>query len=416
MNYVPEGFSKTQLVTYLPFCSKRLADNPALPKCRVFLNGLSKGEIRQCPYGFCGIRLTNSWLCGFTCNEISDERKTVRIIRDKSVEKLTKEQASLLHQIDCGFHEQEVYSYFFHDITHTVGVLKTHIEQCKQFISDSPKIRGIITAYDGLLNVYKSYQEEKLPKCNLPQNWFLNVSLYSDYYEAISKKNGQSKQYVEKLKAECKKADGLIELTGYSPEEEQELNESIKLHELRSLSMMSGLFRYRIDYTRECLSLIRGDEPKTKKFVPVNLYRALYKLVMFMKTPAKNRNLAGVYVEGQEIEVSTSEATYLGFYILLENAVKYALDQTKVLVFIECDETGTKVLLQNKSDPISSESMSRLEENGFSGENSINKESHGFGLSIVKRIFSKAGAEVTYSYNPKTSLFTVQVLFKASID
>lgn len=85
---------------------------------------------------------------------------------------------------------------------------------------------------------------------------------------------------------------------------------------------------------------------------------------------------------------------YLGFFILLENAIKYAPMNSQINVFIINENNNIKIIIDNQSNYIGKTNL--LVKRGIQGENC--KDGNGFGLSIAYDIFCSSNMSFTIKY------------------
>lgn len=134
------------------------------------------------------------------------------------------------------------------------------------------------------------------------------------------------------------------------------------------------------------------------------------KLVLLLKYQARKRysfDLSPI----QNNATLITKYTYLGLYILLENAVKHSLPREKVYITFAEDERTTKVIIKYRSKNRKRRN-SIFRNQRLSWKNTITKGT-GLGLEMAKRIFEENDCifKIDVVDNGKYSDFIVSVEF-----
>lgn len=185
--------------------------------------------------------------------------------------------------------------------------------------------------------------------------------------------------------------------------ENKELSENSE--PAKSLLSMYELLNYRLDILNEIESY--KSEKFTKKLHPI-----LMKLVLLLKYQARKKDIVFDLSPIQNNATLITKYTYLGLYILLENAVKHSLPREKVYITFAEDERTTKVIIKNIGQKIEKDEIQFLGTRGYRGKNTITKGT-GLGLEMAKRIFEENDCifKIDVVDNGKYSDFIVSVEF-----
>ncbi len=92
---------------------------------------------------------------------------------------------------------------------------------------------------------------------------------------------------------------------------------------------------------------------------------------------------------------------------LIDNAIKFSPDDSKVEAIIDKQYSGYAVTIINKGEDIPEESIKRIYDRFYQADTSHSTEGNGVGLTIVKKIVLLHGGEVSVKSGDGTTSFTV---------
>ena len=98
-------------------------------------------------------------------------------------------------------------------------------------------------------------------------------------------------------------------------------------------------------------------------------------------------------------------------HILIDNAVKYAEDNSTVTIALHKHGDGTEFTVNNKGSVISKEEMEHIFDRFYRAEKSRTTKGYGLGLAIAQRIVEDMNGKITVQSN-QTDGTTFTVYFK----
>ena len=404
------------------YCKKRLPIGDSKGKtfnkrCFSFLKSLNNGSWEVCPSGYSAIKQSKHCLCGcFISNKQFDKKKRNRAARMK------KEEVDIILPIEAEkifkMLDQDIfidsYSAFIHDFSHSIGFLKTHLESCSIYKKHISSLSAVIKCYGEIIDCFNSYNDNYVSKPKL-DDWLKNRENLDEVLDCYNRKAKSYLDLIDSIHPLFVKMETIVDLAFEETKGNHELDDHEK-NKIYSMLYMKDLFNCQLEYASKSYLVNFGID---KNFLSppkrVDVYKTLQKLVYLLKTPAKSKDLDGIFIKGKShLTPSITEDVYLGFFILLENSLKYARQKTKVEVEVKDISKDTcRVVITNHSDYISRESLDKLTEIGFRGENSKNKESHGMGLAIAKVIFDQSNTCLSFGY--ENGVFYTTIVFSLSI-
>lgn len=231
--------------------------------------------------------------------------------------------------------------------------------------------------------------------------------------EQMEKKNDDNDVYEQTIH-DIKNANiSMIDLSE-SIEKNEEIQKVIYKHqELISLVEGYGLIRHRLDY-HDCV--LNDSLSYTKRCCSINLYKIIKKLRYQLLYKAKKKSV-NIIIEGSAYNNFNQQvALYLGYFLLLENAIKYSMENEKIIVKLEdISSSKTEVIIQNVCLPIEKEELIKIKTKGFRTNSAISSaQGKGLGLSLADSIFSDSKSELLLDFqlekDKKKGLFTAKTL------
>ena len=403
-------------VTSRHFCQTRLSperQKKSLTKCLDFFAALPEGKWSECPFGFSALRCGFHCVCGCFSSAVPfrhSVRTRQKIIGPEDSELLTKDDSKTFIDILKAEIYCESYSGFVHDFSHSIGFLKTHLDSCRRFRIEGSHLNQIYILYDKLVAKFEEYNSSVITRPNLDE--LINSKLIlSKIYDSYQRKIDHYRSLIDSLPSLFAEIERMVALA------KDEINNlsigELDRHRLHSLLNMNGLFECRLEYANKIYAFNKSPS-ENRSFSTskssYSIYNMIQKLVYLLKTPAEQKQLRGLFLNGNSyLNPRTTKDVYLGFFILLENALKYAKKNTEVIVEVRDYEDRCDVRILNHSDYISNTSMKQITKAGFTGENGRNKESHGLGLAIAQRIFSEPETSLSFTFDQSSLCFEAKV-------
>lgn len=398
------------------FCKKRIGeghDSRLGNKCTRFLLEIPDDQWTLCPFGLYAKKNGQHCFCGLLLEHpdaVNSPEQLKKTFHLSEFSKLDNGQKEIVGDILADESWIESYSCFVHDFVHSIGYLKTHIDACQMYNSVFPMLDSVVSYYREVISIYNDayakrvVERPRIDSCVRLQN-------LSSILEAYRRKKSQYTELIDGLRSSFSKGETIVN-EALDSLEKHNLQEQVR-KKIQSLLYMNGFFLCLLEYADNRVMMMgnasRGSKSSGK--YEMAIYPMVRKLVYLLENPAYYRNLQGIYLEGHsDLRARVSPNLYLGLFILLENALKYALRNTRIDVRInDTDDGDCVVSIANDSEPISQESLRRLKERGFSGENSVAKESNGIGLAIADEIFSEPETDFRYKFSEGIFTATLQI-------
>lgn len=389
-----------------PFCKKFFSRNK-LNKCVMFLlDNEKRGQI-VCPYSYLCAKSVDTIYCGFIvdgCVDIKKIKGHTKFSGGKKIERYTKEEYNIIWEIahlqDCC----SVYSQTAHDLIHFSGQLKSLIDEAFQYSQQDKFISHLIKEYQKYITLIDGYRKKSEDNSRHYNN--LNDKTIQSTHEFFCKKIENYSNLISSIYDVSSRISTLI---GDIQADEQYKGK----YNLISLISMQSLFDYRIKYHEmtmgEFFDSNKADESEIYNY---NWHRIAKKLTNMLYYQAKAKHARFVFDGTTRSCFLSKESVYLALYILLENSIKYSNNDFESLITLRFEDTDNECLLSisNPSEFISEESLMRITEKGFSGENSNKSSSNGIGLYVVKRIFEDNNIKAHYSYKNNSFIASLACL------
>lgn len=265
--------------------------------------------------------------------------------------------------------------------------------------SNLSKVKTHLETYNQKINDFTCYSQSQLTKIINSKD---DLEDTSDIYS----------QTVHDIKNANK---SMIDLS-----EAIERNETIQeiLHQHADLySLVEGynLIKYRLDYHDWALQSI----PYTKRCCSINLHKIITKLKFQLKYRALKKNIT-LQIEGYSYNNFHQHVSlFLGYFLLLENAIKYSLPYDIVTIKIsDITSNETSIQIKNNCIALSNDEIPQLKTKGFRSKSAISSANgKGLGLNLADNIFSDAQSQLTIIYEgnptiPTHGVFTASTTIK----
>lgn len=148
-------------------------------------------------------------------------------------------------------------------------------------------------------------------------------------------------------------------------------------------------------------------------------HRMILKLKKLLETEAKHKRIKFKFDGDPEIHIfNDSKRMYLIFFILLENAIKYSLNNSQIsIIFKDLDYKTTSVIIKNTTEYISDEEIKHIFERGYRCGNSENHNGSGFGMEILYNLLKSTDTKCDiYLENEGELLFCVKIIASSQDD
>lgn len=416
MNLIEVDGSPSLRISTVPFCKQKLSNGDHCKNCLSFLYSLPLKDISICPYGMNAIKNGKFIVCGFLIAGCFSPKKINGHKKHSPKDvfpMLTSSKVADVSEIIAVETFCEISSETTHDIAHFIGELKSLIDECNRSSYRDEEIHAIISSYHKYIDAWDIY--EKKPKLLKDDGWVADTQLIHDKLNSLV---STKKKYVTFLDSIESTENNLFPIVEHAINTKGDYFRDHKLFSFVSLLAMDSLFRYRITYYKKIMAEFFNDDSfKSEKAYKHNCHKILKKLANTLSYSARMNGNYFTFIGRSKNEILASEDIYLAIYIVLENSLKYSLqDQPVFISFEDVGEDGCILKVNNSSRPISRESMDHLKEKGFIGENANKGNSHGLGLHIVQQIMDKSHFSVAYRYDNTKNEFEAEMRFLPAND
>lgn len=349
------------------FCEKRF---DVSKKCHKFyLLNFEKGKsgMVKCPYGYACYFFKNIVLSSIV-NEKYSDLKTIyfrsrhlkksvnrnldfKILTDSELDKLIRDTEQQ--------YELDIYRDTFHDLNNNNRSLKDLIEKIEPLLNER-----ILDELKELFNIFELHN--------------FNLSSVTSFGDKLKIYKNEIEE-IDKIKTSLLKEKAMRDK---------------KIYDLRS---NLEFIDFRIRYLQR---LVDADYHREKYRMDLNILSIITKLkYAFVSTLNKKQQRIEVHLNNnikENYNINCFDDIYLGYFILLENAIKYSPLGSTIDVYIDIkDEKKIIVKIMNNSEHISN--TKNLTRRGHQGENY--KDGSGIGLSIADDIFVASNLLLTTDYD-----------------
>lgn len=337
-------------------------------KCKKYYeNEISKKmiHISVCPYGYAcvfGPKYIYSSI-------IDDEHSNLNLIKkrfnynrrahgDETQLKIlkSKELDELLNEIQNGSDFEE-YKSTFHDLNNNHRYL---LDNYNVLDDDLKQIYQIDVL--SLSNIYLNHKKKL-------ENAISTMEKYDIYLSEINDIDEINKRLLERINSDNKNV--------------LDFKSSLEFND------------FRIRYLRRITNSTINDND-SMYLKDISIYKILTKLKYAFSIPSKKKNQAIKLNQSNDYSVlKVYDDIYVAFFILFENAVKYAPFNSIIDVkYFFNNNDKIEIVFENYSDNVGN--TSKLLERGIQGDN--HKEGNGLGLAIAFEIFKKSGFNLDICY------------------
>lgn len=369
------------------FCEKKFRSHSKCSKFYEENKNLIQNEVVVCPYGYTCIfgneSIVSSIVDDTYCNlklVLSRDNYSKRNGQKTYVQRILTylELQQIIEELknDTFFH---VYRDTFHDLNNNN--------------------RYLIDCFDSIPNNVKN------------QNNQISILL-----ESLSSIFLGHKKLIESVSSDSKKLSIYrmeIDLIESYSRQLLSITKSINHSSVQNLKRNLEFIDFRIRYLKRIVDY-DGDYHKKYYIKKLKLMSILTKLKYAFTNPAhKKSQIIKINNDfGEELQVEAYDDVYLAFFILYENAIKYAPFNTTISIYVGVVEENVVVKISNFSEYIS-ENID-LCMRGVQGDNK--KDGNGLGLTIANEIFRASGFSFDVSFDKKSSTFNATVSFKKYIE
>lgn len=195
---------------------------------------------------------------------------------------------------------------------------------------------------------------------------------------------------------------GLLELLkreDLPKEKRQEYIEIIEEETTRLLEMSSKVLQ---------LSKIEN-ESEIKRLVRYNLSEQIRDSIVMLEKKWDKKSL-DLDLDFDEIEIKADEEMLQHVWLnILDNAIKFARDESVLSVKIEDNENAIQVSITNEGEEIKKEDQEKIFSKFYQAESSHKSEGNGIGLSIVKHIVNLHKGDIFVESGNQKTTFIVKL-------
>lgn len=161
-----------------------------------------------------------------------------------------------------------------------------------------------------------------------------------------------------------------------------------------------SLIQYRLAYHDKLLNY----EESTVDMAYINFHQAIKKLSKILMYRGIKKGVEIDFHGFWKKSFYANKDLYIMYFILIENALKFALENTKVNInFSATSEKELKILISNECYQIESDEIENVFISGFRSESAVqNSNGSGLGLTVAKKIADASNVRLSCKYNVKT--------------
>lgn len=235
--------------------------------------------------------------------------------------------------------------------------------------SDYSKVKGNIEQYNKKINDYSQYNRK-------------DILILIQNYRELKKRMEIFEKTVHDIKNATR---SMLDITENIENETKLLSDN----KVYNAIVGYGLIKYRLDYHDY---VIDGKGIIEQRRGSLNAHKMMNKLSHQMYYRARKKGIEIQLQGSTSVSVLQNASLYLGFFQLIENAVKYAVMNSEVIIsFRDISSDEVEVRVENVCNPILEEEINKLTQKGYRASRaSINTNGSGLGLFLAKEIFDEA--------------------------
>lgn len=355
------------------FCNGKYYSPKKHNKCHLFYENnkeLEQCNILVCPYGYTCIfgkrSIISSIVDDCNCNldliqkrnrydrrcKLKEEKGTNIIYTKKDIEN------------ECGLLKEEFIFSIYQDTFHDLKNNNRYFLDCVDAIKgDLNKIDGFNNLLLSLSNIYNDH----LKKHENNDDIYKKKQLYEEEIEEIGE---ITKNMLSRI-----------------PKNRPSVYDNLR----SSLDFVD----FRIRYFKKIVGNdgIHHINDEKKKINIISILTKL-KYAFYNSTNKKNQKIK-IENDCDEIDftVNAYDDLYIAFFILYENAIKYAPLNSLIVIKIRLDKNKYKISIKNKTEGTEDDKGLDLLQRGVRGSNK--KDGNGLGLSIAKEIFNSSNLDLS---------------------
>lgn len=161
-----------------------------------------------------------------------------------------------------------------------------------------------------------------------------------------------------------------------------------------------SLIQYRLAYHDKLLNY----EDNVVDMAYINFHQAIKKLSKILMYRGIKKGVEIDFHGFWKKRFCANKDLYIMYFILIENALKFALENTKVNInFSATLEKELKVSISNECYQIESDEIENIFTSGFRSKSAVqNSKGSGLGLTVAKKIADASNVQLSCKYNVKT--------------
>lgn len=176
----------------------------------------------------------------------------------------------------------------------------------------------------------------------------------------------------------------------------------------KTLFEFNSFIDFRLRYKKQ---LMANEEHEDRQFKILNLHKILYKLKTILNFSAKKKSIIlNMSHSNGEYLISALDEIYLGFFIIIENAIKYSPMDKEINIVISDIDNRYVITIENSSEDVGINNANELIIKGIQGNN--HKDGSGFGLFIANEIFHATRGNFNVNFDKKKKQFISEVSFE----
>lgn len=179
---------------------------------------------------------------------------------------------------------------------------------------------------------------------------------------------------------------------------------------MKDLNDGVDLIRTLLDFHDESL---QGDLLANNFVRRIDPYKMITKLTNVLKNDAVFHNVSfTISGNPNNLVKNYSKRIYIMLFIVLENAIKYAVDGSEIHISLaDVNHNECRAVIANEAKGLVDEDVKHIFEYGYRGSNAKGKDGSGVGLSILSNILETTNTDHNVSFENKC--FSIELLIKS---
>jgi signal transduction histidine kinase len=350
------------------------------------ISSMKENMISQCPYGYSSINYNNVVLTSMVTNK-SDSKKIKRRIKyceyNEDIELIDIEKS--IYSLNYFANLIGLYNDnkpLIHDLGNAINYLLNIINFADKQICNIDELRKYYLNISSNISLLRDYSQYVV-LYNTEINY---ETLVSDYIITLRLLQNTAKDY-------CKIAENYKDI--YILDEDKDDSN-------RSFFEGFSLIRTLIEYNEKIINVNNIN----KTSILLKPHKMMKKLSRLLAYKADKNNIKIIFIKQQDVEIYNTPDLYIVFFTLLDNAIKYCIPNSSVIISFDYVNGINIIEISNPFEGFfEANDIESIGTRGFKGKNSNN--GNGLGLYLVNEIISISSSKI--EYNPSGNIWKVKI-------